>query len=58
MYLFTKFLGWSTEEVKAYLVQIQKELVDPRYHNYSLFRRVWAQKPYETSEEGQVEKVV
>lgn len=38
---------WSPELVQAYLVEVRKELDDPRVHAYSHYRCVFAQKPFE-----------
>jgi hypothetical protein len=35
LHLFTKVLGYSASEAEVYLVDVRKELMDPRIHMYS-----------------------
>lgn len=34
MALFTRVLGWSKEEVQTFLIDVRKELKDPKIHAY------------------------
>lgn len=34
MALFTRVLGWSRLEVEVFLVNVRKELKDPKIHGY------------------------
>jgi hypothetical protein len=34
MALFTRVMGWTKEEVESYLVDVRKELKNPRIHAY------------------------
>lgn len=34
MRLFTTYLGWSADEVRDFLVDVEKEVIDPRIHAY------------------------
>lgn len=36
MALFTRVLGWSRLEVEVFLVNVRKELKDPKIHGYWL----------------------
>ncbi|KAI9855978.1 MAG: hypothetical protein M1813_009303 [Trichoglossum hirsutum] len=35
LHLFTNVLGWTVEEAEVYLVDVRKELMDPKIHMYS-----------------------
>lgn len=39
-------LGWSPEQVDAYLVNVRKSLRNPDYHVYIDFHVVYGQKPF------------
>ena len=47
--LFTKRLGWSTEAVEVFLVDVRKDLEDRRRHYYWQMRIFSAQKPEEAT---------
>lgn len=34
MALFTRILGWSKEEVETFLIDVRKEMKDPKIHAY------------------------
>jgi hypothetical protein len=34
MALFTRVLGWSKEEVETFLIDVRKEMKDPKIHAY------------------------
>lgn len=45
MALLTRVLGWSVEEVEAYLVNVRKEIKDTKIHSYwnmSVFPINWS----------------
>ena len=42
--LFTRVLGWSTEQVLAFNSEVRKELVDRSLHIYIKFVWVYGQK--------------
>ncbi|KAH7006964.1 S-adenosyl-L-methionine-dependent methyltransferase [Ilyonectria destructans] len=44
---FTRGLGWSSEEVNAFLVDVRKDLNDPKIHAYSRICSVYGRKPEE-----------
>lgn len=44
MALFTRFLGWTTQEVHAFLVGVRKELCDRSIHIYAKHLFVYGQK--------------
>jgi len=46
--LFTRILGYSCEEAKAYMAQVQKEFLNPSYHLYVTFHFVYGQKPMDS----------
>ena len=51
LYLLTKSglpQPWSVEEVKAHLKGVKEEWANPNYHIYTLSRRIWCQKPFNT----------
>ncbi|KAF5004882.1 hypothetical protein FDECE_8664 [Fusarium decemcellulare] len=43
--LFTKVLGWSTQELEVFLVDVRKDLCDKKLHGYWRVNVVYAQKP-------------
>ncbi|KAH6871066.1 hypothetical protein B0T10DRAFT_568536 [Thelonectria olida] len=43
---FTGALGWTQEEVTVFLVNLRKELTDPKIHAYWPIVSVYGQKPY------------
>ncbi|CZR67449.1 related to methyltransferase [Phialocephala subalpina] len=45
MALFTRVYGWTKEEVEVFLVDVRKEVKDPRIHAYWPIYVVYAQKP-------------
>ncbi|RDW58896.1 S-adenosyl-L-methionine-dependent methyltransferase-3 [Coleophoma cylindrospora] len=45
MALFTRFLGWSREEVENFCADVQKDLRDTKIHAYSPIYVVYARKP-------------
>jgi hypothetical protein len=42
--LFTRFLGWSIQEVQAFFAGVRGELVDRSLHIYTKFYFVYGQK--------------
>jgi hypothetical protein len=34
MALFTRVLGWSKEEVETFLIDVRKDMKDPKIHAY------------------------
>ncbi|KAL6406919.1 hypothetical protein AUP68_09735 [Ilyonectria robusta] len=45
MALFTRCLGWTAEEVSVFLVDVRKDLNNPKIHAYWSIRSVYAKKP-------------
>ncbi|KAH8430865.1 class I SAM-dependent methyltransferase [Aspergillus melleus] len=45
MMLFTKYLGWTREEVEAFLTRMRKGLHDPSIHPYQEVTVVYGRKP-------------
>ncbi|KAJ9131243.1 Sam dependent methyltransferase [Pleurostoma richardsiae] len=41
----TRILGWSLDEVQAYLAKVREALEDPEIHSYLYLRIVYGQKP-------------
>ncbi|KAJ5637128.1 hypothetical protein N7490_007007 [Penicillium lividum] len=53
MWLLTRYghpAPWSMEEVLVYLAELRKEIINPRNHCYHRARRIWARKPYHSTE--------
>ncbi|TVY56720.1 putative methyltransferase tdiE [Lachnellula cervina] len=48
MALLTRVLGWSVEEVEAYLVNVRKEIKDTKIHSYWNIRTVYGRKPLDS----------
>ncbi|SPO05378.1 related to methyltransferase [Cephalotrichum gorgonifer] len=46
--LFTRGLGWTLEEFEVFLVQVRKEMRDPKIHGYFPIYAIHARKPDET----------
>ncbi|SPO05586.1 related to methyltransferase [Cephalotrichum gorgonifer] len=46
--LFTRGLGWTIEELQVFLVQVRREMRDPKIHAYIPVYVVYGQKPAET----------
>jgi hypothetical protein len=42
---FTKGLGWTVEEVEAFLIDVRKSLIDKSIHSYLAFHVCYGQKP-------------
>ncbi|KFY08459.1 hypothetical protein V492_06211, partial [Pseudogymnoascus sp. VKM F-4246] len=42
---FSRVLGWSTEEIELYLVDVRKSLADKDVHAYHRIYVVWGRKP-------------
>jgi hypothetical protein len=42
--LFTRVLGWSSQEVQVFLTGVRQELMDRRLHIYANFHYVYGQK--------------
>jgi SAM-dependent methyltransferase len=42
---FTRGLGWTTEQVETFLVEVRKSIHDPGIHAYYSFHTVFGQKP-------------
>lgn len=42
---FSRVLGWSTEEIELYLVDVRKSLTDRDVHAYHRMYVVWGRKP-------------
>ncbi|KAH7115544.1 S-adenosyl-L-methionine-dependent methyltransferase [Dactylonectria macrodidyma] len=45
MALFTRCLGWTPEEVSVFLVDVRKDLNNPKIHAYWSIRSVYGRKP-------------
>jgi hypothetical protein len=45
MALFTRVLGWSTDEVKDFFAGVRRELTNRSLHIYAKFYFVYGQKP-------------
>ncbi|KAK3063576.1 hypothetical protein LTS18_014442 [Coniosporium uncinatum] len=45
MALWTKHLKWTPERVKEFLVDVEKDLKDPKTHYYWIVHIFYAQKP-------------
>ncbi|RDW77820.1 hypothetical protein BP6252_05873 [Coleophoma cylindrospora] len=45
--VFTRVLGWTKEEVDIFLIDVRKELKDPKIHSYGPIYVVYGQKPVE-----------
>ncbi|RSL46400.1 hypothetical protein CEP54_013863 [Fusarium duplospermum] len=45
MALFTRCLGWTSEEVNVFLVEARKDLNNPRIHAYWSIRTIYGRKP-------------
>ncbi|SPO01751.1 related to methyltransferase [Cephalotrichum gorgonifer] len=45
--LFTRALGWTLEEFEIFLVQVRKQMRDPKIHAYLPFYVVYGRKPAE-----------
>lgn len=45
MALFTRCLGWTAEEVSVFLVDVRKDLNNPKIHAYWSIRSVYGRKP-------------
>ncbi|KAE9373651.1 S-adenosyl-L-methionine-dependent methyltransferase [Stipitochalara longipes BDJ] len=45
MALFTRGLGWSAQEVEAFLVDVRKDMKDTKIHGYYNISVVYGQKP-------------
>ncbi|KAF5024508.1 hypothetical protein F66182_3448 [Fusarium sp. NRRL 66182] len=45
MALFTRCLGWTPEEVRVFLIDVRKDLNNPRIHAYWSIRSVYGRKP-------------
>lgn len=43
--LFTRVLGWTTQEVHVFLAAVRKEMVDRSLHLYVKFLFVYGEKP-------------
>jgi hypothetical protein len=43
--LFTRVLGWSTEELQVLLAEVRKDLQNRRFHGYSRVYVVYGKKP-------------
>ncbi|KAI9738844.1 MAG: hypothetical protein M1834_008351 [Cirrosporium novae-zelandiae] len=43
---FTRYLGWSKEQVEVYLVEVRKSLQDQSVHAYHKLYTVYGRKPY------------
>lgn len=51
LYLLTRFgtpTSWSAEEVPVYLSKVRKELQSGGFPTCFVYRRVWAQKPFDS----------
>ena len=46
---FTRGLGWSTEQVEVFLVEVRKSINNPKIHAYYSFHMVIGQKPVDTN---------
>ena len=49
--MLTKFgtpQPWSVDEVQVFLAMARQDMDNPRSHAYMVYKRVWAQKPYDT----------
>lgn len=44
MALFTRVLGWTSEEVRVFLTKVRKEMEDRSLHLYTKFVYVYGQK--------------
>ena len=44
MALFTRVLGWTTEQIHAFLTEVRKELKDRTIHIYSKYAYIYGQK--------------
>ena len=42
--LFTRVLGWSTDQIQVLLTGVRRELLDRKFHGYSRLYFVWGQK--------------
>lgn len=42
--LFTRFLGWTTEQAQAFFVGVRQELTDRSLHVYTKFYYVYGQR--------------
>lgn len=49
--------SWTAAEVEVWLALVRKELAEG-YHTYQSYKRVWAQKPYDTPAESKQPEVV
>jgi len=49
LFLFTKLLKWSPEEVKAFLPDVEKDLRKKEYHLLTDVYCVWGQKPHDAA---------
>ncbi|GAB1194037.1 hypothetical protein APSETT444_003276 [Aspergillus pseudonomiae] len=47
--LFTRFLGWSVDQIQVLLVGVRRELLDRRLHIYSRYYLVYGRKEKEDS---------
>lgn len=45
MFLFTKVLGWNTDELEVFCVDVRKDLCNKEFHGYWRVNVVYAQKP-------------
>ncbi|RDW61657.1 S-adenosyl-L-methionine-dependent methyltransferase-16 [Coleophoma crateriformis] len=45
--VFTRVLGWTKEEIDVFLIDVRKELKDPKIHSYGPIYVVYGQKPVE-----------
>ncbi|KAF7556940.1 hypothetical protein G7Z17_g985 [Cylindrodendrum hubeiense] len=45
MFLFTKMLGWSTDELEVFCVDVRKDMCNKEFHGYWRVNVVYAQKP-------------
>ncbi|RTE79010.1 hypothetical protein BHE90_006525 [Fusarium euwallaceae] len=49
MPVYTTALGWTPDEVKAFLVDVRKEIGNTQYHSYMTLITICAQKPLNSS---------
>lgn len=47
--LFTRFLGWSVDQIQMLLVGVRQELLDRKLHIYSRYYLVYGRKEIEGS---------
>ncbi|KAG0635876.1 S-adenosyl-L-methionine-dependent methyltransferase [Tuber brumale] len=45
MGMFTRYLGWTKEQVDGFLDEALRELKNPKYHTYGSYYCVWGRKP-------------